>query len=173
MPAESRPLRLYVASRLENHAAVRELLDAARGKGWEPTYDWTTHGSVWQPAAEGRWDVLRDTALKESEGVMNADVVVVLLPGGRGTHVELGIAIGFGVPVLLWAPTQEHLETLPVCFWGHPLVQRVVGSSNAAWQYNEPQIPAHRILAAANRWRNEVRDTLLELGSWPGPDLGE
>ena len=33
--------------------------------------------------------------------MLAADLVIVLLPGGRGTHTELGIAIGAGIPILL------------------------------------------------------------------------
>ena len=38
-----------------------------------------------------------------------ADFICVLLPGGRGTHVELGVALGHEIPVMLWAPVEDAL----------------------------------------------------------------
>ncbi len=81
--------RVYIASGLDNAMAVELLRDEFLQQGWEITHDWTTHGSV---QAEGD-ERIREVALLEIQGVVSADVVVVLLPGGRGTHVELGIAI--------------------------------------------------------------------------------
>jgi len=89
--------RIYIASALENAAAVRELRDALAVRGIGLTYDWTGHGSV-QDQGEER---IREVGRAEAQGVRDADLVVVLLPGGRGTHTELGIAIGAGVPVVL------------------------------------------------------------------------
>jgi hypothetical protein len=89
--------RYYIASRLENAPAVRELKITLDAWGWQHTYDWTTHGSVQQCASA----VIRDVADAEMEGVSGADVVIVLLPGGRGTHVELGVALGNAARVLI------------------------------------------------------------------------
>lgn len=85
------PQSYYIASALENHEQVRQvkaMLDAA---GWEHTYDWTVHGSVQKCGPER----IAEVAKAETEGVSKAEVVIVLLRGGRGTHVELGIALAF------------------------------------------------------------------------------
>jgi nucleoside 2-deoxyribosyltransferase len=90
-------MRIYIATSLDNvaqHNKLRDSLDARH----ELTYDWTAHGSV-QHLGE---DVIRSVAYKEARGVSDADLVVILLPGGRGTHVELGIAIGAEVPVYIY-----------------------------------------------------------------------
>lgn len=81
--------KFYVASALENAAAVKSLVAELTARGWKCTYDWSTHGSV-QDQPE-RW---KEVAEAEAFGVFNADAVIVIQPGGRGTHVELGIAIG-------------------------------------------------------------------------------
>jgi nucleoside 2-deoxyribosyltransferase len=83
------PRKYYIASKLENVdqvRAVKGMLDAA---GWHHTYDWTVHGSVQTCGTER----IAEVAKAEARGVMKADVVVVLLPGGRGTHVEIGLAL--------------------------------------------------------------------------------
>jgi nucleoside 2-deoxyribosyltransferase len=79
----------YIASRLENAPRVRALKILLDAKGWHHTYDWTVHGSVQQCDHA----TIQAVADAEADGVDAADVVIVLLPGGRGTHAELGMAI--------------------------------------------------------------------------------
>lgn len=98
-------MRVYIASRLENIEFVRQVISRLEEVGVGVTYDWTKHGSV-QDEGLSR---INDVAHFEAWGVRNADACIVLLPGGRGTHVELGIAIGRFVPVLIIAPVEGHL----------------------------------------------------------------
>ena len=57
----------------------------------------------------------------------DADVLVVLLPGGYGTHVEIGAALALGKPVILHAPDRKTLETPYLCvFHYHPAVKLVI-----------------------------------------------
>ena len=89
-------MRFYIASKLENAALVRQLAKDLISWGWEQTYDWTIHGCVL-----GDEKALRDVAKKELYGAAQADLVIVLLPGGRGTHTELGIALMSGCEIVL------------------------------------------------------------------------
>lgn len=116
-------LGVYVASRLENARRVREVQGQLVAWGHRITYDWTTHGSVQDDGAAR----IRVVAEMEAEGVTSSDVVVALLPGGRGTHCEIGMAIGAGVPVILVIPPEAEAEVMTkVCaFYLHPLVQIV------------------------------------------------
>jgi len=82
-------MKFYIASKLENYEQVKTLANILKQSGWEHTYDWTTHGSV----KETDEKTLKSIGQKEFEGVKNADTVIVLTPQGRGTHVELGMAI--------------------------------------------------------------------------------
>jgi nucleoside 2-deoxyribosyltransferase len=82
--------KFYIASGLDNFGLVRQVAETLKAAGWTHTYDWTKHGSV---AGLGE-QAFVDCAKNEVEGVIAADVVIALLPGGRGTHVELGIALG-------------------------------------------------------------------------------
>src|SRR5207237_7921708 len=75
----------------------RVVRDALKTCGHEISYDWTLHGSV-KSTSEER---LREVATLELDGVSEADFVVVLLPGGNGTHLELGFAIARGKRVFL------------------------------------------------------------------------
>lgn len=131
------PKKFYIASGLENAAQVSWLADRLKAVGWEHTYDWTAHGRV-------PHDQRPETAELETKGVLEAEVVIVLLPGGRGTHTELGIAIGStmlamavcaaGVAemddrqIFIFSPTPEvdfGPESERTCvFYHHPLVER-------------------------------------------------
>ena len=71
-----------------------------------------------------------EIAVQELNGVCEADVLVVLLPGGFGTHVEIGAALALGKPVILCAPNQKTLETpYPCVFHYHPNVRIFVSET--------------------------------------------
>lgn len=89
--------KVYIASSLENAAAVRRLRDLLVWQGHTVTYDWTEHGSVQSEGPER----IAAVAAAEEAGVRAAELLIALLPGGRGTHVEIGIALGARVPVVL------------------------------------------------------------------------
>jgi hypothetical protein len=103
-------MRFYVATRLENYEEQRELARRLISAGHRQTYDWTvglenvfagTFADLWQLKSEHQ---MHTTGLAELQGVTSADLVVAILPGGRGTHVELGIALGSGATVVLVTP---------------------------------------------------------------------
>jgi hypothetical protein len=112
-------MKFYIATRLESHVAHNEVRDLLIGFGHEIAYDWTTHGPVWRSGVK----VIADTAVAEIEGVRRADFVVVILPGGRGTHAELGMALAFGKPTLIASAGGAMLSACPetCAFYWHPL----------------------------------------------------
>lgn len=115
-------MKFYIATRLENHIEHNSVRDRLRAIGHEITYDWTTHGSVKNVSA----DRLREVAEAELRGVINADYVVVLLPGGRGTHTKLGIALAVGRPVIIRGTDEALGVSSETCaFYHHPLVRRL------------------------------------------------
>ncbi|HOS18922.1 MAG TPA: group-specific protein, partial [Clostridia bacterium] len=82
-------MRFYVASGLENKDRVKRVLDKIAARGHTISYDWTLHGDV-----RGRGEeVLNTVAGNETFAVIDASCVLLLLPGGRGTHTELGLAL--------------------------------------------------------------------------------
>lgn len=131
----------YIASRLENAARVRELRDLLHAAGWAITYDWSSHGSVRGP--EVSREIIARVADHEVNGVLDADVLIVLLPGGRGTHTELGVALGYqvgpGNRVVLWSAEPEldfGTTEATSAFYHHPGVEHRSDpdmASLAAW----------------------------------------
>lgn len=118
-------MKFYIASKLENAENVKRLAKVLKAFGWIHTYDWTKHGSV-QKEGEQR---IKEVAAMELNGVRNADVVIVLLPGGRGTHAELGAANIAEIPVFIHAYDDKlFLQDGNTCaFYWNKNVTRVVG----------------------------------------------
>src|SRR5262245_56615832 len=112
--------RFYVSSRKDRSNQANALSEKLIARGWERTFTWNALNGE---GPEGHARV----ALAELDGVSRADVLVVLLPGGFGTHVEIGAALALGKPVVLHAPDQKTLETPYRCvFHYHPAVNLVV-----------------------------------------------
>lgn len=112
----------YLASSLENAEEAKDIASLLKNAGWTHTYDWTLHGSV-QKDGEER---IRQVALLEMSGVHRAQVIVVVLPGGPGTHVEMGAALAYNKPIVLYAKEDSlyyaHKNRL-VAFYKHPNVK--------------------------------------------------
>ncbi len=98
--------KLYIASGYGNASRVAELARVLTSHGWRHTYDWTV-GRFEDSGAQS----LAQIAENELFGVLSADLVVVLLPGLRGTHTEFGAALVAGKPVVLHA--EDPAEFVP------------------------------------------------------------
>lgn len=151
-------MTFYIASRLENAAQVSQVAAALVARGHVHTYDWTTHGSVQHCGT----DRIREVAGLELRGVVDADVVIVLLPGGRGTHAELGIALGAGgkrIYICAEELGMFHADDRTCAFYWCPVVVRVVGSPESwvPWLAEVERHPVDRIAVEAAMQEGFVR----------------
>lgn len=126
-------MKFYIATGLENANNHNLVRDALVELGHEITYDWTTHGAMWMHGPV----VMEETAKKELQGVYDADFVVVILPGGRGTHVELGAAIMCNKRLFIFAQDDAAFEPAPgVCvFHFCPGIERITGDLSVLAPY--------------------------------------
>ncbi|MDP3447138.1 MAG: hypothetical protein Q8S22_03655 [Eubacteriales bacterium] len=119
-------MKFYVASGVLNADKVNQAAAALSAAGHVRTYDWTTHGDVSKADPAFKQHV----AASESRGVLEAELIVLLLPGRFGTHAELGMALATatGKRILLWSETSAPFDgTEGFCvFYHHPAVERVV-----------------------------------------------
>ena len=127
-------MKFYIATGLSNADNARKLSEMLVEAGHQPTYQWWIHGSVQDPkrSIEDQMGRLVEVASAEASGVRQANVVIVLLPGYRGTHTELGIAIGTGKEIIIHLPTGEELfdEHGRTCiFYHHPYAHLSVATS--------------------------------------------
>lgn len=119
-------MKFYIASKLENCEQVQYLRDRLKEYGWIHTYDWTQHGSVKSISTEK----LREVALKELQGIVDADIVIMLTPQGRGTHVELGMALALNKNVFIWHENDKYFKCTDdtSTFYWLPNVNRFCGT---------------------------------------------
>ena len=115
------PAKFYVASTLSNADQAKIAINRLCDFGHEVSYDWTTHGFA--PIEERK-----EIAQKELQGVIDADLLFVVWPGGGGTHVEMGVAISLKKPIIFVAP--ESLER-EVSFYQLDNVLRISEMSKA------------------------------------------
>lgn len=94
-------MRFYIASSFQNIKQVRHVANALTQKGFVHTYDWT------QNEKAETLEQLRCIGEAEKQAVTTSDFVVILLPGGKGAHIELGIALALSKRLYLYSPTDE------------------------------------------------------------------
>ncbi|KYG26989.1 nucleoside 2-deoxyribosyltransferase [Alkalihalobacillus trypoxylicola] len=116
-------MNFYIASSFQNKDTVRYVSEKLKKEGHIHTYDWT------QNERALTIEKLKEIGQNEKDGVGQSDIVVVILPGGKGTHIELGIAIGQGKRVYLYSPTDDiyNFETTST-FYHLQGVEIVIGS---------------------------------------------
>lgn len=117
-------MKYYIATSLSRAPAYCLVRDALKTYGHEISYDWTVHGSVKSVSKER----LREVASLELDGVAAAEFVVVLLPGGHGTHLEMGFAIARDKKVFLHSEDPLLFELGPQtnAFYHHHDVTRLL-----------------------------------------------
>ena len=118
-------MKFYIASRLDNVPTVKSVADILKASGHKHTYDWTIHGNVCSEGAQR----LSDVAYKEIKGVTDADLVIVILPGERGTHTELGAALALQKQIIICAQNDTYFNTddKTCSFYWHGGARRVTG----------------------------------------------
>ena len=124
--------KFYVASSFKNIEIVRFVSNQLKDEGFIQTYDWTRNERA------STIDDLKKIGLQEKNAVMEADFLIVLLPAGKGSHIELGIAIELEKRIYLYSPNDEvnrfettstfyHLSEVHKCIGTiEKLVERVI-----------------------------------------------
>ena len=117
-------MKFYVGSGMKNANLVEYYQDKLKEAGWEQTYNWVKNINN-----DINIDEIKEYAKLEKEGVMNSDVVVILLPAGRGAHIELGMSIALNKKTFLCSLTENEfsLENT-VAFYELPNVVKLVGT---------------------------------------------
>jgi len=93
--------KFYVASSFKNIDTVRYVSNELINKGYIHTYDWTKN----QRASTMK--ELKEIGRLEKNAVVEADFIIVLLPAGKGSHIEFGIALGQGKRIYLYSQNDE------------------------------------------------------------------
>ncbi|ATD30407.1 nucleoside 2-deoxyribosyltransferase [Macrococcoides bohemicum] len=88
-------MKYYIASSFANKEFVNLTIKSLNNLGFINTYNWTLNEKADNTLK------LKNIGIEELNAVKDADILIAILPGGKGTHIEMGIAIGFNKPVLI------------------------------------------------------------------------
>lgn len=123
-------MNFYISSSLNNMDQVRHVAGLLKSNGWIYTCDWTNFNvpSEDNPAS------LRMIGEIECDGVQAADIVIVLTPQGRGTPIELGMAIALGKRVYIYHrdDTYFQCDDHTCAFYWLPQVKQLTGNIDTA-----------------------------------------
>jgi hypothetical protein len=112
-------MKIFVSGKVGHENDAQRAMTLLRNAGHEITFDWTTipHLKPYDQNVRAS----REAALSEARAVKQSDLVVIIThPQGVGMFVEMGIAIGLGIPVRVISDQQSRSM-----FFHHPLVKRV------------------------------------------------
>ncbi|MEN1966570.1 nucleoside 2-deoxyribosyltransferase [Lentibacillus sp. N15] len=95
-------MKFYIASSFTNKELVNYVRLKLITKGYQLTYDWTKN----QRATTTK--TLQVIGENEKKAVASCDIFILLLPAGKGSHTELGMALALDKRVYLYSP--KHLD---------------------------------------------------------------
>ena len=119
-------MNFYVGSGMKNCELVNYYSKILEEKGWKHTYNWAKNIN----GDETIKDLIEYSKL-EQQGIIDSDVVIILLPAGRGTHIELGMALALNKKIFLCSETKEEFNIKnTVNFYQLPNIVRLVGTAD-------------------------------------------
>ncbi len=91
-------LYFYVVSSLGKRHQAQELINFIEGNSsWKCSHDWTSLPIM---TPDDSVNTRLSTIQAELDAIDDSQVVIVLPPLGRGSHVEIGYALGAGVHLI-------------------------------------------------------------------------
>ncbi len=117
-------MKFYIGSGMKNCELVNYYSKILEENGWKHTYNWAKNIN----RDETIEDLIEYSKL-EQQGIIDSDVVIILLPAGRGTHIELGMALALNKRIFLCSETKEEFSIEnTVNFYQLPSIVRLVGT---------------------------------------------
>ncbi|CAN7677738.1 group-specific protein [Paenibacillus sp. LjRoot56] len=116
-------MRFYIASSFNNIDNVRNVAQQLMAIGYIQTYDWTTHTGI------DSLQELAEIGAREKEAVLHAEIFIIMLPAGKGSHVELGLALGAGKTICMYSANDEMNDIDKTStFYQLPEVHKIIGT---------------------------------------------
>ena len=116
-------MKVYIGAKFGNMDKVISLSKKLEEKGIINNYNWAL-----DLKEEETEEDLIESAKKELEAIKNSDSVIFLLPLGRGSHVELGMALACNKQVILCSESAELLKNDPINFYKLPDIIKIIDS---------------------------------------------
>lgn len=118
-------MKFYIGSGFKNCEIVNYYARILEENGWSHTYNWTKNISNAITV-----EALTEYAASEQQAIVDSDVVIILLPAGRGTHIELGMALALNKKIFLCAAKEELSIENTVNFYHLPDIIRLSGTAD-------------------------------------------
>ncbi|MEH7443808.1 nucleoside 2-deoxyribosyltransferase [Bacillus sp. JJ1122] len=123
-------MKFYIASCFKNRDIVKAMAAQLKIEGFYHTYDWTINDRA------DSMELLASIGESELSAVRNSDFFVMLLPGGKGSHIEMGIALGLGKRIYLYSPNNDIYEFDKTSTFYHVAgVTKFVGDTQSFMQF--------------------------------------
>ncbi len=117
-------MKFYIGSGLKNYKLVNYYAKILKENGLEETYNWVKNIKNDITKKD-----LEKYAKEETQAIVNSDIIIILLPAGRGTHVELGMALALNKKIFLCSETNEEFNIKnTVAFYELPNIIKLVGT---------------------------------------------
>ena len=115
--------KIYIGSKFKNANKVNELTNAFEKLDVINAYNWAANIKE----EETREDLI-DFAKKEMNAIKDADDVIFLLPLGKGSHIELGMALAYNKKIYLVTKEKKDFDKNTVNFYEMDGIKKVVVS---------------------------------------------
>lgn len=119
-------MNFYIGSGMKNCELVNYYAKILKENDWKQTYNWVENINE-----DVSIEDMTVYAKLESQGIIDSDVVIILLPAGRGAHIELGMALALNKKIFLCSATKEEfgIENT-VAFYGLPNIIQLIGTAD-------------------------------------------
>lgn len=119
-------VKFYIGSGMKNCELVNYYAKILKRKGWNLTYNWVENIND-----DVSIEDMTSYAISESQGIVDSDVVIILLPAGRGAHIELGMALALNKKIFLCSEIKDEFSIEnTVAFYGLPNIIQLIGSAD-------------------------------------------
>lgn len=119
-------MNFYIGSGMKNCELVNYYAKILKENDWKQTYNWVENIND-----DVSIEDMTAYAKLESQGIIDSDVVIILLPAGRGAHIELGMALALNKKIFLCSATKEEFSIEnTVAFYGLPSIIQLVGNAD-------------------------------------------
>ncbi|WP_400241428.1 nucleoside 2-deoxyribosyltransferase [Niallia sp. JL1B1071] len=123
-------MNFYIASSFNNSDMVRKLSQALELEGQKQLYDWTQNNRA------HTMELLASIGKQEKEAVSNSDFFILILPGGKGSHTEFGIALALHKRIYIYSSTNDLYDfDKTTTFYHLDHVNKFVGTFEAFTEY--------------------------------------
>ena len=118
-------MNFYIGSGFKNCDMVNYVSQKLKEAGWKHTYNWADNILGYETLEN-----LIEFSNLEIQGINDADIVIILLPGGRGTHIELGMSLALNKKIYLYSNDDNVFKDAKetVNFYQLPSIVKLTGN---------------------------------------------